>query len=149
MSRKRKHAPALAETVAAPPPAEPLESPGSPKSSGSSESSESSRSSEGDGLLGGPSPAGREEFADDTGRRWRKVRGPLHPRLAKRLVAQADEFVIGEGGGERFRHVASGDRLPAWQAVKDRLDSELTPSYRAFEFRSADGTTLLYIEESC
>jgi hypothetical protein len=143
MSRKRKHAPALAETVAAPPPAEPLESPGSPKSS------ESSESSEGDGLLGGPSPAGREEFADDTGRRWRKVRGPLHPRLAKRLVAQADEFVIGEGGGERFRHVASGDRLPAWQAVKDRLDSELTPSYRAFEFRSADGTTLLYIEESC
>ena len=146
MSRKRKHTPALAETVAAPPPAEPLESPGSAKSP---ESPESPESSEGDGLLGGPSPAGREEFADDTGRRWRKVRGPLHPRLAKRLVAQADEFVIGEGGGERFRHVAAGYRLPAWRAVKDRLDSEHTPSYRAFEFRSADGTTLLYIEESC
>ncbi|MFD7301907.1 hypothetical protein ACFV83_13410 [Streptomyces pharetrae] len=128
MSRKRKHAPTLAETVAALPPA------------GHTEDT---------GPDGGPSPAGREEFVDDTGRRWRKVRGPLHPSLARRLVAQADEFIVGEGSGERLRHVPSGGRLPAWQAIRDRLDSELTPGFRAFEFRSAEGTTLLYVEESC
>ncbi|MEV5316691.1 hypothetical protein AB0K92_03275 [Streptomyces sp. NPDC052687] len=131
-SGRREPAPAPAEEVAAPPSAEPAE----PAVSD-------------DDVLGGPSPAGRDEFTDDTGRRWRKVRGPLHPRLGRRLAARADAFVIGEGAGERFRHVASGDRLPAWRAIEDRLDSPLTPSYRAFEFRSAEGMTLLYVEESC
>ncbi|QIJ63756.1 hypothetical protein [Streptomyces sp. JB150] len=127
-SGRREATPAPAGQVAAPPSAEPAV---------------------GDDVLGGPSPAGRAEFTDDAGRRWRKVRGPLHPRLGRRLAARADAFVIGEGAGERFRHVASGDRLPAWRAIEDRLDSPLTPSYRAFEFRSAEGMTLLYVEESC
>ncbi|MFJ8540640.1 hypothetical protein ACIRFH_01235 [Streptomyces sp. NPDC093586] len=96
-----------------------------------------------------PSPAGREEFADDEGRLWRKVRGPLHRRLARRLVTRADELIIGEGAGERFRHVPATERIAAWHQIEDRLMAECTPSYAPYEFVSADGLTLLYIEESC
>ncbi|MET9775658.1 hypothetical protein ABZ023_15630 [Streptomyces sp. NPDC006367] len=96
-----------------------------------------------------PSPAGREEFADDEGRLWRKVRGPLHRRLARRLVARADVLIIGEGGGERFRPVPATERIAAWRQIEDRLLAECTPSYVPYEFVSTDGLTLLYIEESC
>jgi hypothetical protein len=128
MSKKRQHPPTLAETLASLPP-----------TSGSA----------GEDVREGLSPAGRTEFVDDTGRLWQKVRGPLQPRLAQRLMTQADELIIGEGGGERFRHVGSDDRLATWHAIKDRLDSDGTPSYRPFQFSSADGRTLLYIEEDC
>ncbi|MFD5272076.1 hypothetical protein [Streptomyces sp. NPDC058335] len=128
MSRKRQHPPTLAETVASLPPV---------------------RSSEGEEVQEVLSPASCKEFVDDTGRRWQKVRGPLHPRLAQRLLAQDAELIIGEGGGGQFRHVPSDDRLTTWHAIKDRLDSDRTPSYRPFEFSSAEGRTLLYIEEDC
>ncbi|MEU9133921.1 MULTISPECIES: hypothetical protein [unclassified Kitasatospora] len=98
---------------------------------------------------GVPSPAGSEEFVDNEGRRWRKIRGPLHRNLAKRLATQADELIIGEGAGGHFRHVPSGDRLAAWHEIKHRLNAGETPSYHPYEFASTDGLTLLYIEESC
>ncbi|MFF9160926.1 hypothetical protein ACF081_11790 [Streptomyces longwoodensis] len=98
---------------------------------------------------GVPSPAGREEFVDDEGRLWRKVRGPLHQRLAQRLATQADALIIGEGGGGEFRHVPACDRLATWNRIKDRLMADCTPSYAPFEFVSAEGLTLLYVEESC
>ncbi|MFI6039196.1 hypothetical protein ACIBBD_34730 [Streptomyces sp. NPDC051315] len=128
MSRKRQRTPTLAETVASLPPVQ---------------------SSEGEDAQGVLSPAGREEFVDDTGQRWQKVRGPLHPRLAQRLVVQADELIIGEGGGGQFRHVPPEDRLETWHAIKHRLDADGTPGYRPFAFSSAEGRTLLYIEEDC
>ncbi|MBH5334762.1 hypothetical protein IHE55_08130 [Streptomyces pactum] len=95
------------------------------------------------------SPAGCEEFVDDEGQLWRKVRGPLHPRLTRRLVTQADALIIGEGGGGEFRHVPAADRLATWDRIKDRLMVDRTPGYAPYEFVSADGLTLLYIEENC
>ncbi|MEV7778058.1 hypothetical protein [Kitasatospora sp. NPDC088351] len=125
MSEKRSQTTTLAEMMAALPPA---------------------RDSYGRGI---PSPAGREEFVDDTGQRWRKVRGPLQRNLAKRLALQADEMIIGEGGGGHFRHVPSTGRATTWHAIKNLLGATCTPSYRPYEFASGDGRTLLYVEESC
>lgn len=98
---------------------------------------------------GAPSPAGSMEFTDDEGRRWRKVRGPLHRNLAKRLVTQADALIIGEGAGGHLRRVPPDDRLAAWREVEDRLNADEAPSYDPYEFASADGLTLLYVEETC
>ncbi|MET8572045.1 hypothetical protein [Streptomyces sp. NPDC004783] len=95
------------------------------------------------------SPAGREEFVDDEGQLWRKVRGPLHRRLTQRLATQADALIIGVAGGGEFRHVPATDRLATWNQIKDRLMADCTPSYAPYEFVSTDGLTLLYIEESC
>ncbi|MGW0612101.1 hypothetical protein [Streptomyces sp. NPDC002788] len=95
------------------------------------------------------SPAGREEFVDDEGQLWRKVRGPLHRRLTQRLATQADALIIGEAGGGEFRHVPATDRLATWNQIKDRLMADCIPSYAPYEFVSTDGLTLLYIEESC
>ncbi|MFE7562519.1 hypothetical protein [Kitasatospora sp. NPDC057500] len=97
-----------------------------------------------------PSPGGSTEFVDDEGQRWRRVRGPLHPRLVKRLLASADAVIIGSGGGTTLRRLAREDRAGTWQAVKNRLaDLGESPTYRAFEFVSADRRTLLYLEEWC
>ncbi|MGW3071869.1 MULTISPECIES: hypothetical protein [unclassified Kitasatospora] len=97
-----------------------------------------------------PSPASRTEFTDDDGRLWRKVRGPLHRNLARRLATQANVLIVGEGAGGHFRHVPAADRLAAWHEIKDRLHADEAPSYHPYEFASADGLlTLLYIEESC
>ncbi|GAA1402177.1 hypothetical protein GCM10009639_45390 [Kitasatospora putterlickiae] len=97
-----------------------------------------------------PSPAGRAEFVDDRGQRWRKVRGPLHPRLVKRLLATADAVIIGRNGGFAFDHITPADRPGIWPAVKDRLaDLGESPAYGPFEFAAADGRTLLYLEEWC
>ncbi|MET8701289.1 hypothetical protein ABZW10_20840 [Kitasatospora sp. NPDC004723] len=99
---------------------------------------------------GVPSPGGRAEFVDDLGQRWRKVRGPLDPRLVKRLLTTADAVIVGGAGGFAFRHIAAADRADTWQAVKNRLsDTGESPTYRPFEFVSADGRTLLYLEEWC
>ncbi|WP_380284027.1 hypothetical protein [Kitasatospora purpeofusca] len=96
------------------------------------------------------SPAGRTEFVDDRGQRWRKVRGPLQPRLVKRLLTAADAVIIGVGAGFEYRHIAPEDRADTWQTVKDRLsDTGESPTYRPFEFASADGRTLLYLDECC
>ncbi|MEU3305268.1 hypothetical protein ABZ729_36470 [Streptomyces sp. NPDC006678] len=95
------------------------------------------------------SPAGREEFVDDEGQLWRKVRGPLHRRLTQRLATQADALIIGEAGGGQFRHVPATDRLATWNKIKGRLMADDIPSYAPYEFVSTDGLTLLYIEESC
>ncbi|MFE6867189.1 hypothetical protein ACFVFS_11555 [Kitasatospora sp. NPDC057692] len=126
MSKKRPRAATLADVTAALPPVEhPYR----------------------EGVL---SSAGRAEFVDDRGQRWRKVRGPLHPRLAKRLLSTADEVIIGVGAGFDYRHIAPADRADTWQAVKDRLeDAGESPTYRPFEFASADGRTLLYLDECC
>jgi hypothetical protein len=101
--------------------------------------------------LGGwvQSPAGRSEFVDDVGQLWQKVRGPLDRKLARRLLTHADTLIIGEGGGGRFRHVPADDRLAAWNDIEDRLSADTIPSYVPYQFVSAEGLTLLYIEESC
>ncbi|MFF1908586.1 hypothetical protein [Kitasatospora sp. NPDC058218] len=125
MPKKRPHAATLSEMTAALPPVQ---------------------YRYGEGV---PSPAGSEEFVDDKGHRWRKVRGPLHRNLTKRLATQADALIIGEGAGGHFRHVSPGDRLAVWHEIKHRLNTDEAPSYHPYEFASADGLTLLYIEESC
>ncbi len=98
---------------------------------------------------GVPSPAGREEFVDEEGNRWRKVRGPLHRALTKRLVTQADALIIGVGAGGRLRQVLPEDRPATWKKIKDRLHANEAPGYHPYEFASSDGLTLLYVEESC
>ncbi|MFC7220250.1 hypothetical protein ACFQLX_19080 [Streptomyces polyrhachis] len=95
------------------------------------------------------SPAGRKEFVDDTGRRWLRVRGPLDPRVARRLVARADALIVGEVGGGRLRHVPPADRETTWHRVKERPTGDSVPGYAPYEFVSEDGMTLLYFEEGC
>lgn len=125
MSKKRLHSTTLADIVAPLPPA-----PGPP-------------------VEGVPSPARRDQFVDDEGQLWQKVRGPLRRRLTRRLVTHADALIIGEVGGGQFRHVSATDRLTTWRQVQDRLMAAYRPSYTPYEFVSAEGRTLLYIEESC
>jgi hypothetical protein len=96
-----------------------------------------------------PSPATAGEFVDELGCRWAKSRGPLDPRLAKRLVRTADDMIIGEGAGDVLRSVPHDDREAAWADIEDRLDSSEQRTYQAYEFASADGRTLVYFEEFC
>lgn len=70
-------------------------------------------------------------------------------RLAKRLVRTADVMIIGEGAGDRLRCVPVEERDTAWAGIKDRIGSDGLPSYRAYQFHSADGRQLLYIEQTC
>ncbi|WP_433544570.1 hypothetical protein ACQPZG_05315 (plasmid) [Streptomyces sp. CA-294286] len=101
---------------------------------------------------GGPfvlSPAGAGELADADGCRWKVLRGPLDVRLAKRLVHGADVMIIGEGAGDRLRCVPVEEKGAAWAGIKDRIGSEGLPSYQPYQFISADGRQLLYIEQTC
>lgn len=95
------------------------------------------------------SPAGAGELVDADGCRWTVSRGPLDARLAKRLVHSADVMIIGESAGDRLRPVPTGERDAAWAGVKDHLTGDDLPSYRPYQFASADDRTLLYIEQSC
>ncbi|MFJ5100502.1 hypothetical protein [Streptomyces sp. NPDC088554] len=70
-------------------------------------------------------------------------------RLAKRLVRAADVMIIGEGASDRLWCVPAEERDAAWAGIKDRIDSDDLPSYRPYQFNSADGRDLLYIEQSC
>lgn len=96
-----------------------------------------------------PSPATAGEFVDERGCLWTKVRGPLDPRLARRLVRTADDMIIGEGAGDVLRSVSPDDREAAWTDLEGRLDSPDLHTYQAYEFASADGRTLVYFEEFC
>ncbi|MFJ2804920.1 hypothetical protein [Kitasatospora sp. NPDC087271] len=98
---------------------------------------------------GVPSPAGLDEFTDDEGQQWHKVRSRLQPRLAKRLMTTADVVIVGEGAGSRFRHVSKAERSEVWGEVGTRLHASVGPSYEACEFVSASGLSMLYLEESC
>ncbi|MEV5429503.1 hypothetical protein [Streptomyces sp. NPDC052701] len=100
-----------------------------------------------DGLTG-LSPAGSGELVDGEGCRWTRRRGPLGPRLARRLMRTADTVIVGERAGEVLRSVPAGDRAAEWAGLKDRLDSP-EPVCQAHEFCAPDGRTLLYVEESC
>lgn len=95
------------------------------------------------------SPASSGEFMDEKGRSWTRRRGPLEPRLAKRLVRTADEMIIGEGAGEILRFVEPAHREAEWAGLKDRIDRTDLHTYQAYEFSSPDGLTLLYFEEFC
>lgn len=95
------------------------------------------------------SPAGSGELVDADGCRWAVNRGPLDVRLAKRLVRSADVMIIGESAGDHLRPVPGEERDAAWAGIKDRVYSDDRPSYRPYHFTSADGRTLLYIEQSC
>jgi hypothetical protein len=100
----------------------------------------------GAGLL---SPASAGELVDGQGCLWTRSRGPLDVRLARRLVRNADEMIIGEGAGEALRAVPAEGREEAWALVADGLQTPESGTYRAYEFRSEDGRVLLYVEESC
>jgi hypothetical protein len=95
------------------------------------------------------SPAGSGEIIDADGCRWAVSRGPLDVRLAKRLVRSADVMIIGESAGDHLRPVPAGERDAAWASIKGRIDSHDLPSYQPYQFASADGRTLLYIEQTC
>ncbi|MCP3818694.1 hypothetical protein NLX86_11370 [Streptomyces sp. A3M-1-3] len=95
------------------------------------------------------SPAGSGEIVDADGCRWAVSRGPLDVRLAKRLVRSADVMIVGESAGDRQRPVPARERDAAWARIKDRIDSDGLPSYQPYEFASADGRKLLYIEQTC
>ncbi|GAA2985503.1 hypothetical protein GCM10010447_12820 [Streptomyces fulvorobeus] len=95
------------------------------------------------------SPAGTGELVDADGCRWLVHRGPLDVRLAKRRVRTADVMIIGEGAGDRLRCVPPEERDAAWASIKDRIDSDGLPSYQPYQFTSADGRELLYIEQTC
>ncbi|MER7756060.1 hypothetical protein [Kitasatospora sp. NPDC097643] len=96
-------------------------------------------------------------FVDADGCRWRLVRGPVDPRLAKRLAAGADEMTL--GGWDRWHEdfpdelmpvlLAPQEREDAWREVRDRFDAPQPPSHQAYEFVSEDGRTLLYIDTWC
>lgn len=58
-------------------------------------------------------------------------------------------MIIGTGAGTHLRPVPTADRLAAWHEIKDRLDTDDTPSFHPYEFASTDGRTLLYVEEWC
>ncbi|MFF2073887.1 hypothetical protein ACFVXG_03930 [Kitasatospora sp. NPDC058162] len=96
-----------------------------------------------------PSPADRDEFTDESGFTWQKIRGPIERRLAARLVENADVMIVGWGAGQELRHLATEERGAVWKEIKDRLRTPNIPSYRPFEYASADGLSLLYIEENC
>ncbi|MFE7359183.1 hypothetical protein ACFU8Q_40450 [Streptomyces sp. NPDC057543] len=97
----------------------------------------------------GLSPSASGELTDGSGCRWAKKRGPLDPRLVKRLVGSADEMIVGDGAGEVLRPVAPEARQAEWVRIKDRLDSPDLGTFQGYEFRSGEGRTLLYVEEFC
>ncbi|MFD8754831.1 hypothetical protein ACFV0O_28170 [Kitasatospora sp. NPDC059577] len=95
-------------------------------------------------------PIGSGGFLDGAGCYWRLVRGPVDRRLARRLAAGADELTLGLRGRwhedfpDRFVPVllAPEERPAAWRAA-------CAEDHRAYEFRAADGRTLLYLDVSC
>ncbi|MFF2079187.1 hypothetical protein ACFVXG_31090 [Kitasatospora sp. NPDC058162] len=95
-------------------------------------------------------PVAASGFLDAEGRYWRLARGPLERRLAKRLATGADEMTLGhwDGWHEDFPDalipvlLTPEERPAAWLRA-------LAEDHRAYEFRAADGRTLLYLDVDC
>ncbi|MFD7448754.1 hypothetical protein [Kitasatospora sp. NPDC059827] len=95
-------------------------------------------------------PVAAGGFQDARGCYWRLARGPLDRRLAKRLAAGADEMTLGgwDGWHEDFPEalvpvlLTPEERPAAWL-------SALAEDHHAYEFRAADGRTLLYLHICC
>ncbi|MFI5621422.1 hypothetical protein [Streptomyces sp. NPDC051567] len=131
MSKKRERAVTLAEMVAAMPP--PVEESG--------------------GRYVLP-PVTARGFTDADGCYWRLARGPLDPRRAKRLAADADVMSMGEYYDDQAewwlpRFLADAERPAAWLEARARSGAADLPVHEAYEFTADDGRVLLFIETYC
>lgn len=132
VSKKQKRAVTLAEMVAALPSSPAEESGGS--------------------YVDPPLTAGG--FTDADGGYWRLARGPLDPRRAKRLAADADVMSMGtyyddEAGCRLPRFLPEAERPAAWLEARARLGAADLPVHEAYEFTADDGRVLLFIETYC
>jgi hypothetical protein len=102
------------------------------------------------------SPGGAGQLTDPDGRQWTVARRRLDLRVVRRMLRRADvPVLLGEGGGFQLRWVASSERLAIWERVRDCYagpsgsPSSCAIEYMGYEFATANGDQLLYLEQWC
>lgn len=93
-----------------------------------------------------PSPGNCAEFTDAHGQHWRRRGRALDRRRALRLVRDPEVVVM--TGFDLYR-LDAAERAALWAEAGPVLDGHGDVSYRAHEFTSESGLTLLYLERHC